>query len=411
MRSQTWKSCLGVLCLLAAGTANAAKISFSEKGFIDVGALVQTQFRMVQDGAPDKNGPSYDFIFGRARILLSGQFDEHIGFIIDTDVTGGATTIGGPVGGVGWNNNIYLLDAIGTYKVAKELIIDAGLTLPPWSHNSLTSGGKYGSITRFQTRANSPFAPNATRGLRDIGVVLRGLVLDDRLYYRVGVFNGVQGTASAAPPAAPTGVNGGDAPMFSGMIRFNIAGKEEGFSFCQVCFAKTPIISIGASGQYQNNAIRPTVPKAPATPTSPAASTNIGMHAWTAAAGDAFADVPLSETLELSAEVLFAKYFVGDDSVQSGNDLEALVHLRFGDFGVYGQFEWFDSDTKYVGKGSTAGDTKTYRGGLNWFVLQHTYKVSAEISFQDKEGAGTTVDNTAIPANQWQFLLQFQANF
>ena len=47
MRSQTWKSCLGVLCLMAAGTANAAKISFSEKGFIDVGALVQAQYPLA----------------------------------------------------------------------------------------------------------------------------------------------------------------------------------------------------------------------------------------------------------------------------------------------------------------------------------------------------------------------------
>ena len=91
MRSQTWKSCLGVMCLLAAGTANAAKISFSDKGYIDVGALIQTQFRMIQDGSPDKNNPSYDFLFNRARILLSGQFDDHIGFIIDTDVTAAAT--------------------------------------------------------------------------------------------------------------------------------------------------------------------------------------------------------------------------------------------------------------------------------------------------------------------------------
>ncbi len=52
MRSKTWKSCLGVLCLMAAGTANAAKISFSDKGFVDVGALVQAQYQIVENGAP-----------------------------------------------------------------------------------------------------------------------------------------------------------------------------------------------------------------------------------------------------------------------------------------------------------------------------------------------------------------------
>jgi hypothetical protein len=361
---------------------------------------------MQQDGSPDKQNPSYDFLFARARILLSGQFDEHIGFIIDTDVTGGATTIGGPAGGVGWNNNIYLLDAIATYKVSKELIFDAGLTLPPFSHNELTSGGKYASITRFSTRANSPFAPNATRGLRDVGVVIRGLLLDDRLYYRLGVFNGVQGTANTAVAPAPSnGVNGGDAPLFAGMLRFNIAGKEDGFSFCQVCFASSPIVSIGVSGQYQNNAIRPLVP------TGPSTSQYIGMHAWTVAAADVFADIPFSSDLELSADVLFAKYFIGDNALQSGNDLYALVHMRFGQFGIYGQIDWFDSETKYVGKGSTAGDITVYRGGINWFVLQHTYKITAEVSFQNKEQAGNTVDGTAVPPNQWTAILQFQATF
>ena len=411
MRSQTWKSCLGVMCLLAAGTANAAKISFSDKGFIDVGALIQTQFRMIENGSKDENNPSYDFLFNRARILLSGQFDDHIGFIIDTDVTAAATVIGGTAGGVGWNNNIYLLDAIGVYKVSKELIIDAGLTLPPWSHNELTSGGKYASITRFQTRTNSPFAPNATRGLRDIGVVIRGLLLDDRLYYRLGVFNGVQGgtaqTGSATNGLATgtTTVNGGDAPLFAGMLRFNIAGKEDGFSFCQVCFAKSPIVSVGVAGQYQNNSIRPLVP------TGPGTSQYIGQHAWTGALADLFADIPFSEDLELSADVLFAKYFIGDNAVPSGNDLEALVHFRFGVLGIYGAFEWFDSETKYVGKGNTLGDQKIYRAGVNWFVLQHIYKVSAEVSFQDKEQAGNTVDGTAVPKNVWQFILQSQVNF
>jgi hypothetical protein len=391
---------------LASGTANAAKLSFSDKGFIDVGALIQTQFRMIQDGSPDKQGPSYDFLFARSRILLSGQYDEHIGFIINTDVTYGAATLGGPTGGVAWNNNIYLLDAVGSYKFGKELILDTGLLVLPFSHNELTSGGKYASVTRFSTRPNAPFSPNSNRGLRDMGVQVRGLLLDDRLYYRIGVYNGVQGVANTAVAPAPSnGLNGGDAPAFGGMLRFNIAGKEDGYSFCQVCFASSPIVSIGASSIYQNNAIRPVVP------TGPGTSQLIGMHAWTSAGGDIFADIPFSADLELSVEVLFQKYFVGDGAVQSGNDLETLLHFRLGSFGIYGQFEWFDSEAKYVGRGNAVGDLKNYRFGLNYFVLQHIYKITAEFSIQDKEQAGNTVDAAVIPANQWQFVMQFQATF
>ena len=79
MRSQTWKSCLGVLCLMAAGTANAAKISFSEKGFIDVGGLVQAQYRIEQDAAGSGHDPSNDFLLRRARLIIAGQFNDIAG--------------------------------------------------------------------------------------------------------------------------------------------------------------------------------------------------------------------------------------------------------------------------------------------------------------------------------------------
>jgi hypothetical protein len=283
---------------MAAGTANAAKISFSEKGFVDVGALVQAQYQIRQDGAPSGSDPSHDFALRRARILLSGQFNDNIGFIMSTEVSYGAVLVGGPAGGTAWNNNLYLLDAIAVYKVSKELIIDAGLMLLPYSHNSLTSGAKFVSTSLFP----SFFAPNSQRGTRDVGFLIRGLLLDDRLYYRIGVFNGVQGLRTTTiPPAAPNGLNPGDAPRFAGMLRFNIAGKEDGYAFCQACFSKSPIVSIGVSADYQVNAIRPV------TPTGPGTSTLSGMHAWTLGNADVFASIPFSESTELSVEVLFTR--------------------------------------------------------------------------------------------------------
>src|SRR5262249_47951110 len=151
-----------------------------------------------------------------------------------------------------------------------------------------------------------------SRGLRDVGVLIRGLLLSDRLYYRIGVFNGVQTTKNTSTTAVSNGVNPGDAPRFPGMIRFNIFCKEDRHSFCQVCFASSPIVNIGVSGDYQANAIRPAIPVAPGTP----APTPIGMHSWTTLNADIFADIPFSSDLELGVEFLFSKYFVGDHTVQ-----------------------------------------------------------------------------------------------
>lgn len=419
MRSQTWKSCLGVLCLMTAGTANAAKISFSEKGWIDVGALVQAQYRIEQDAAGSGHDPSNDFLLRRARLIISGQFNDNIGFLVDTDVSYAAGPGGNPnvpVAGVGGAsptatsiyNAIYLLDAVATYKVSGALLIDAGLMLiPSMNHNGLTSGAKYASVNNF----TQYFSPTSQRGTRDVGVELRGLLLSDRLYYRLGVFNGVQSRASlpasVGPPAvaAQPGINPGDAPRFAGTLRFNIAGKEDGYAFCQVCFAKSAIVSIGVGADYQTNAFRGTAP------TGPGTSTTTGMGSWTTGNADIFADIPFSEDVELSADIAFAKIWAGTNTPQSGFAVQGLLSLRFGVFGPYFQMEYFNSDAQYVGRGNTAGDLTTYRGGLSLYLLQHTYKISAEVAFQNKEGAGETRDGTLIPPNHWVGTLQFQASF
>lgn len=410
MRSQTWKSCLGVLCLMAAGTANAAKISFSEKGFVDIGALVQAQYRIEQDAAGSGHDPSNDFLLRRARIILSGQFNDNIGFIIATDISYGA--VGGAAAanpGTSYNNNIFLLDALASYKVSKEFTLDAGLMLiPSLNRNGLVSGAKYASVNNF----TQFLSPGSNRSTRDVGIVIRGLLLDDRLYYRLGVMNGVQ-TRATVPAAGTTpavpGINPGDAPRFSGHLRFNIAGKDDGYAFCQVCFAKSPIASIGVQGDYQANAFRGTAPIGPTPPATNAPST--GMGSWTTGAVDVFADIPFSDDLELSVDVAATKIWAGSNTPQSGTAIQGLASLRIGVIGPYAQVEWFNSDVKYVGKGNLTGDLTTYRGGLSWYILQHTYKISAEIAFQNKEQAGNTVDGQLVPPNHWVGTLQFQAGF
>ena len=417
----TWKCCrplLWALSLLVASTASAAKISFSEKGFVDVGALIQAQYRIEQDAAGSGKDPSHDFLLRRARILLSGQFNDNIGFLITTDVsyaTGPGTSPNVPAAGVGGAsptatgvyNGIFLLDAIATYKVSKELTIDAGLMLLPYSHNVITSSSRQATLSAFPVF----FASNSQRSNRDVGFLIRGLLLDDRIYYRMGVFNGVQTRATipavVGPPAvaAQPGINPGDAPKFAGMLRFNIAGKEDGYTFCQVCFATSPIVNVGVAAEYQANARRNSAP------TGPGASTPTGMGAQTTGNADIFADIPFSPDLELSAEVLATRVWAGDGAAQSGFGIFGLVSMRFGVIGPYVQIEWFNSDAAYVGRGNTTGDLTTYRGGFSWYVLQHVYKITAEIAFQNKERAGETVDGTLVPANHWVGTLQFQASF
>jgi hypothetical protein len=248
-----------------------------------------------------------------------------------------------------------------------------------------------------------------------VGIGIRGLLLDDRLYYRMGVYNGVQSRASipavVGPPAvaASPGINPGDAPRLAGQLRFNIAGKEDGYAFCQVCFTKSPIVSVGVGADFQANAIRGTAVTGPVPPATNSHST--GMGSYTNGFVDVFADIPFSDDLELSIDIAANKIWAGDDTPQSGTAVQGLVSMRFGIIGPYAQIEYFDSAAPYVGKGNTAGNLTTYRGGLSVYVLQHTYKISAEFAYQQKEKAGDTVDGAVVPPNHWVGTLQFQASF
>src|SRR5262249_1616707 len=141
----------------------------------------------------------------------------------------------------------------------------------------------------------------------------------------------------------------------------------------------------------------------------PTNRTSTGLTSFTNGMVDFFADIPFSDDLELSVDIALNKIWAGTDTPQSGLSIQGLASMRFGVIGPFVQIEYFDSATKYVGQGNTAGNLTTYRGGFSWYVLQHTYKISAEIAFQQKEQAGSTIDNTPIPPNHWVGTLQFQA--
>jgi Phosphate-selective porin O and P len=396
-----------ILALAFAGVAEAAKISFSEKGFVDVGALIQAQYRATQNGAADGHDVSNDFLLRRARLLLSGQYNDQIGFIINTDITYGAATIGGPTGGTAWNNTLILNEALGIFKVSDALIFDAGLMLLPFSHNVLTSSSR---LATLDARGNlTKYSLNSQRNNRDVGFEVRGLLLSDRIYYRIGIWNGVQTT----PPAGTTpGVNPGDAPRFAGMIRFNILGKEDGYTWCGICFAKTPTLNVGVSADIEPNAVRGAVGK----PGS----------VYRSYVADAFLNLPVGENQELSFEVAVVKFDVGEQvnyfvpatptaassfGANSGIGSYGHIAYRFGVIAPVFSMEWFNSNNTRISE-TNPGNLVTYRFGLNWYLEKHVYNLKAEFAIQDKQGAGTTgVDGKPISDNQWVLTIQAQVAF
>jgi hypothetical protein len=264
-----------------------------------------------------------------------------------------------------------------SYRVGKELLIDAGQMLLPFSHNELTSSAR---LATLDARGNlTKFSLNSTRSNRDVGVEIRGLLLDDRLYYRLGVWNGVQ-TASTTP--TQPGVNPGDAPRFAGMVRFNILGKEDGYTFCGMCFGTDPILNVGVSADVEPNAVRSVAGSFPST--------------YRSYVADLFFDLPFGGNQELSFEVAVVKFDLGSQSTFYVPPTGASAATSFGanaGIGAYGHLayrfgvispnvvvEWFNSENRSVTQ-TNPGNLVTYRFGLAWFIEKHVYTPKVSDTF------------------------------
>jgi hypothetical protein len=349
------------MSLTTSGVAVAEKIDLGDDKFITIGALIQPQFLAAEHGAPD-GGVSSDMFLRRGRILLAGQFDSAISFVFDTDE---------PNWGKGgdYSSTFLIQDALASYTVAPGLTISAGFMLLPFLRNNVEGAGALNTVDFRTAVIRFPTG----HAFRDAGAELRGLLAGDRIYYRFGVFNGIAGKAATMVTEA---VNGSDAPRLTGMLRYNIMGKDDAYTVPGIYFAEDPVISVGVGGDLQNNAIG-TV----STPNS----------RYLAYAADAFIDVPFDRNNELVAEGAVIRYdhYPAGMVPDTAFAFYAQVGYRIFVIEPVASVEYFN--------GRLPGSQVTnYRFGLDYWVRKHTYNVKAEVTIprqQQVPGAATVENN------------------
>jgi hypothetical protein len=132
----------------------------------------------------------------RGRLIVSGEVMKGLTFFVDTDQPNWGK-------GGNWSGALIVQDAFGSYEVARELTVDAGFMLVPFTHNSVEGAGSLHALDYHLAMLHYP--PGVGPALRDGGVQVRGLAFSDRLHYRVGIFEGVRGPGVAASPAPAPG--------------------------------------------------------------------------------------------------------------------------------------------------------------------------------------------------------------
>jgi hypothetical protein len=384
--------------LLLAPAAFATKIPIPVEGAsLNVSVQVQTQALINENGAPSGQDPSYDIYVRRTRVLVNGDMSPNFTYLFQIDnanfgkfgnfagraIVQDAWVGWAPMGQTGGN----------------VLYIDAGLLLIPISHHLLESTTNF--ITADVHTDEFKFPSNPFQGLRDTGVQLRGWWFDKKVGFRGGVYEGYAPIDTPAAPANTCSTNGNGCitpkryPQFAGFVNFDIIGTEEGgWLYGAYKWGKDPIVSVGASGIYQAQAVK----------NFQGSLTNNRI-----ASVDVYINLPMSETAELVVEAVGYGNGNGNGSASTGKGFFADAGYRFGFIAPYVSYSYFQADdscgnliltsaqTTACKAGTDGGNSRNFKGGLNFFFNKNLNHLNLE--FQVNHGVSSYGPQSITAAN------------
>lgn len=248
------KSTLCALALLAVPSASsAAKITISDEAWINVGGYMQAWAYLPID--TDEGGVSPDFYMRRAYMTMSAQATK-------------ATSVGiafyaGDVGKAGDATKIAvsISDAYFEYKHSDAFFLTAGLYRAPTSRQELTGTSGIHGLDFHSAFTKQPTPVS----MRDVGLQVRGFLVDKHLEYRFAVFDGSE----------PNPLNA--LPRLMARAAWHAFEADTGLTVKGAYLGKMKVLDIGAGFDLE-----------------PAGGTVAEETAW-AAEADVFADVPLGD--------------------------------------------------------------------------------------------------------------------
>ncbi len=237
---------------------------------IRFGILVQPQYEAATDRRNDVQGWGHNLFLHRLRFIVGGTLLHKFEYFLATDYPDLFKQVN-TVDGMGTPTylknfpGMNIQDAFVTYKPAGDVFkVDAGYMLPPMAHNAVQGaatlyGWDYFANTflhkdAFGTTANPRvFDPNANALGRDLGVQLRGLLFGGHVEYRAGIFQGRRTFPGGVSVDMPTAPGGRNFFRLAGRIQINILDPETEFFYAGTYLGRKRILSVGASGDFQND--------------------------------------------------------------------------------------------------------------------------------------------------------------
>ena len=360
-----------LVCLIA--NARAAKITISDDAFLDIHGYLQGWMYMPVDHEGKDATIITDFYLKRARLLFGGQIAPDVKFLIGT--------LNGNMGKDGnMGARTLIADAWVEYNVSDYMKINAGLLKLPFSRHMQQSGAKLHGLDFHGSFLNRS---GVAIGHRDMGVMVRGLLSDKKIDYRLAIVDGTEydkeiipGDSTAVPPIPDSAIvtNKDDMPRFVGRIGYNVYDPEPGYFWAGTYLGKKKVLSFGASFDLQ-----------------PGVGGDAGDELFYAFAFDAFADIPMGENGIVGT--LNAYYFGPGGIIPEGSGVWGDFGYRIKKIEPLVAFEWYAPD-----KGDT-GKRQAILGGFNWWMRGFNSNLKFQLGAEKLNGADEWT-KTAIVQSQ-----------
>jgi hypothetical protein len=225
---------------------------------IRLGILLQPQFQAIN--SPTLGGYSNNLYLRRARILLGGTLLGRVDYFMDTDypnlfLDSNTAAEGAPVNFQKNTPGMNIQDAFVTYKpladmkqFADMVKVDVGYMLPPMAHNAVQGAGTLYSFDYFtySFAHSDSFSSSGKPVGRDLGVQLRGLLVEGHIEYRIGLFQGKRDNQNTTDVAAHNFFRA------SGRLQINLLDPETGFFYQGTYLGTKKIASVGGSFDFQD---------------------------------------------------------------------------------------------------------------------------------------------------------------
>lgn len=359
------------LMLLAMPAYSGGTITFGEDKSVSIGLGLRGSFSSVEDAAPDGTSRSQDFSLDSARIYLSGSLNKTIKGMLNTEKD---------IAGQGFQ----AIDANVQIAIAPGVTIWAGRFLSP-SDRANMAGPYYSLGGGYWSGIASRYGYNGGYIGRDDGVAVVGSVMDGKLAYAFGAFEG-NTTFKIAPVATSTSAHrtGSDSLMYAGRLQMDFWDAEPGYYGTGNYLGGKDILAIGIAGRAQKNG------------------------AYSALATGDYASYSVDFLLEkkgvgpgaLSIEAAGYDYDTDDVYLmEQGRAYSAGVGYIFDRKVGWGQLQPFVRYQKFTPDNNV--DIKKYDVGVNYIIDGYNAQISGVFSNTEVTGA-SDVDAFTV-AMQFQF--------